>query len=97
MIRNLLEGYLGFAFPESGGLDDKLPRIVSCETTCGEILKFANENSHTHSLAQLNQSPTFIVHSKKVIREVLSSISAHNPEHVASLEAEFLVEVANLP
>jgi wobble nucleotide-excising tRNase len=97
MIRSLLELYLGFVFPESGGLDDKLPRIVGCATTCGEILKFANENSHAHSLTQATQSPTFIVHSKKMLRAVLGAIGTHNPEHVASLEAEFLNEAGNLP
>ena len=97
MIRSLLEAYLGFIFPERGSLDDKLPKIISCEETCGKILKFANENSHAHSLTQATEVAAYIAHGKQVVADVLGAIQVHNPEHVVSLEAEFQNEAANLP
>lgn len=97
MIRSLLEAYLGFVFPESGSWGEKLPRIISNEATCEKIQKFANENSHSHSLSQATEISAYIVHCKAIAREVLAALKAHNPEHVASLEAEFLLETGNLP
>lgn len=97
MIRSLLETYLGFIFPEKGSLGDKLPKIISCEETCGKVLKFANENSHAHSLTQATEIAAYIVHCKQVVADVFSAIQAHNPEHVASMETEFQNEATNLP
>lgn len=87
-IRSLLEAYLGFIFPERGSLDDKLPKIIGCTETCKKVLKFANENSHAHSLTQATEIASYVVHAKQVIRDVLGAIQSHNPEHTASLEAE---------
>ena len=87
-VRSLLEAYLGFIFPEKGNLDDKLPRIIPSNEVSKLVIKFANENSHAHSLSQATEIAAYIVHTKQVISYVLSAIQAHNPEHVASLEAE---------
>jgi wobble nucleotide-excising tRNase len=97
MIRSVLEAYLGFIFPEKGSLGDKLPNIIACEETCGKVLKFANENSHAHSLTQATEIAAYIVHGKQVVADVLGAIQTHNPEHVVSLETEFQNEAANLP
>ncbi|MDP0492681.1 MAG: AAA family ATPase [Verrucomicrobiota bacterium JB023] len=97
MIRRLLEAYLGFVFPEAGGWGDKLPKVIPCEETCGKIKKFADENSHSHSLTQATEVPNYVSHCKEVINDVLSAIRTHNPNHVASLEAEFAAEAGNLP
>lgn len=97
MIRSLLEAYLGFIFPEKGSLVDKLPRIISCEESCGKVLKFANENSHAHSLTQVTEIAAYITHGKQVVGDVLSAIQSHNPDHIASLETEFQNEAGNLP
>jgi wobble nucleotide-excising tRNase len=97
LIRNLLEAYLGFIFPEKGTLDDKLPRIIPDNEKCGKIIKFVNENSHSHSLTQATDIAAYIVHGKQIIREVLGAIQNHNPDHVTSLETEFKNEAGKLP
>ncbi|MHB8790157.1 MAG: AAA family ATPase [Desulfobulbaceae bacterium] len=97
MVRRLLEAYLGFVFPESGGWGDKLQKIISCEETCGKIKKFADENSHSHSLTQATEVPDYVAHCKEVISDVLTALRDHDPTHVSSLDAEFLVEAGNLP
>jgi len=96
MIRRLLEAYLGFIFPEAGGWGDKLSKIIPCEETCGKIKKFADENSHSHSLTQATEVPDYVAHCKEVVCDVLTALSDHNPTHVASLDAEFLAEAGNL-
>jgi wobble nucleotide-excising tRNase len=97
MIRRVLEAYLGFVFPESGGWADKLPMIIENEEICGKIKKFSDENSHSHSLAQATEVPDYIAHCKEIIQEVLTALNNHNPAHVSSLEAEFFSEAGNLP
>ncbi|MFK5956402.1 MAG: AAA family ATPase [Planctomycetota bacterium] len=97
MIRRLLEAYLGFVFPESGGWGDKLRKIIPCEETCGKIKKFADENSHSHSLTQATEVPNYVAHCKEIIGDVLTALNTHNPSHIASLEAEFSAEAGNLP
>lgn len=97
MIRRLLEAYLGFMFPESGSWTQKLPRIVSCDATCGKIKKFADEHSHFHSMAQVIEIPDYIAHCKEVIHEVLAAMTAYSPQHVASLEAEIADGSQRLP
>ncbi len=97
MVRRLLEAYLGFVFPESGGWGDKLQKLIPCEETCGKIKKFADDNSHSHSLTQATEVPDYVTHCKEVIRDVLSALRAHNPTHVSSLEAEFIAETGHLP
>jgi wobble nucleotide-excising tRNase len=97
MIRRLLEAYLGFIFPEAGGWGDKLSKIIPCEETCGKIKKFADENSHSHSLTQATEVPDYVAHCKEVVSDVLTALSTHNPTHIASIDAEFLAEAGNLP
>lgn len=97
MIRRLLEAYLGFVIPEKSPWGDKLVRIVPSKEACGKIKKFVDENSHSHSLTQATEIPDYVAHCKVIVREVLGAIEAHNPEHVASLKAEFLAEEGNLP
>lgn len=97
MVRRLLEAYLGFVYPESGGWGDKLNKIIPCEETCGKIKKFADDNSHSHSLTQATEVPDYVAHCKEVIHDVLDALRNHNPHHVSSLEAEFLAEAGNLP
>jgi wobble nucleotide-excising tRNase len=97
MVRRLLEAYLGFVFPESGGWGDKLQKIIPCEETCGKIKKFADDNSHSHSLTQATEVPDYVAHCKEVIHDVLTALRNHNPTHVSSLDAEFLAEAGNLP
>lgn len=97
MVRRLLEAYLGFVFPESGGWGDKLQKLIPCEETCGKIKKFADDNSHSHSLTQATEVPDYVVHCKEVIHEVLVALKNHNSIHVLSLEAEFAAEAGNLP
>lgn len=97
MVRRLLEAYLGFVFPESGGWGDKLQNLIPCEETCGKIKKFADDNSHSHSLTQATEVPDYVAHCKEVIHDVLAALRNHNPAHVSSLEAEFRMEARNLP
>jgi len=97
MVRRLLEAYLGFVYPESGGWGDKLKKLIPCEETCGKIKKFADDNSHSHSLTQATEVPDYVAHCKEVIHDVLDALRNHNPPHVSSLEAEFLAEAGNLP
>lgn len=97
MVRRLLEAYLGFIYPESGGWGDKLQKLIPCEETCGKIKKFADDNSHSHSLTQATEVPDYVVHCKEIIHEVLAALRNHNPTHVSSLEAELGAEAGNLP
>jgi wobble nucleotide-excising tRNase len=97
MVRRLLEAYLGFVFPESGGWGDKLQKLIPNEEICGKIKKFADDNSHSHSLTQATEVPDYVAHCKEVIHDVLDALKNHNPTHVSSLEAEFTAEVGNLP
>jgi len=97
MVRRLLEAYLGFIFPESGGWGDKLKKLIPCEETCGKIKKFADDNSHSHSLTQATEVPDYVAHCKEVIHEVLGALKTHNLQHVSSIEAEFAAEAGNLP
>lgn len=89
MVRRLLEAYLGFVFPETGGWGNKLTKIIPCKETCGKIKKFTDENSHSHSLAQAVEVPDYVAHCKDVINDVLSALKSHNPAHISSLESEF--------
>ena len=89
MIRRLLEAYLGFVFPERDAWHEKLVKIIPDVERCGEIKKFADENSHSHSLATAMDVPDYVAHCKRMIREVLQAIGSHNPAHVQSLEVEF--------
>ena len=97
VICRILEAYLGFVFQESGGWGNKLQKIIPSEEACGKIKKFADENSHSHSLTQATEIPDYVAHCKKVNREVMTALRNHNPAHVSSLEAEFSAEANNLP
>lgn len=91
MVRSLLESYLGFVFPGDGGLAEKLPLIISSEVVCGKVYKFANENAHSHSLAQATQVPDYLLHCKEVIGLVIDAIQQKTPEHILALDATLVV------
>jgi wobble nucleotide-excising tRNase len=97
MIRRLLEAYLGFVFPERAPWHEKLSKVLQDEEKCGEIQKFADENSHSHSLATAMDVPDYITHCKHMVRVVLQAINTHNPAHVQSLETEFQPSKGQLP
>lgn len=88
MVRRFLEAYLGFIFPEKGPWWAKLPRILSDSAKCAEVRKFADDNSHSHSLEGATHVADYVVHAQAVVKIVLDAVGAHNPSHVASLMAE---------
>jgi len=88
MIRRLLETYLGFRYPEAGAWHEKLERVIPSEIICGEVKKFADEFSHSHSLHRAMEVPDYIAHCKRMIAEVLGALRIKDPDHIASLEVE---------
>lgn len=90
MIRRLLESYLGFHYPEAGAWHEKLSRILPSEIQCGEVKKFANEYSHSQCPRRAMEVPDYISHCKRMVSIVLGALTAKDPEHVASLDAEII-------